>query len=688
MEANLWAHHGTSQHFVNVEYLQAQDGGFVRYERGRTAPIPGATFNALGRNAMYGKGYGYSDSPPTQLDIWLQKIEIGGPQRYAIIGTQTQAQGVTLADNFMVPARDPVENAGDSVKVWRSSGVGLVLNQPVKQTDYEAVTTDLEAPGTWRNTVDGSPIPVTYDPVAQVVTCGITGVDATGVRRLGYIQGQADSTTGRILWTDEPAPAGEANPVIEMDTLRTEAESDAPVQDPPQLCGVWQAPDGTWSLLYYARPDDVDGGQTYCLHGAADRWSFDFSTQFWGSLVPMFGGVDMRDPLTGNGFVPWVNQDCAWSVWENPYGAGPGRYLAYTSGKTIYNYGTEYSTDLYPTVGLQGADLRCLRPLPWGNAVSPLPGADMASYFGFMCGQADSMAMAFSNGTTTGVGLLTSEDGVHFQTLFANVGTGKELLEYSQLPGESFNIVPGSVFRLGDQRVYYYYWTYLNFATIRWNGETCYQLAAGQTSGWLETAILQQPVGGWGELLVNADPAGGAITVELRDPTTETALAGWSAGQCSAVTDAVQGQVTWNGAGLSEQTAEYLRLRFYLSVPTGTATTPSLYAWEMATPTAEPPTVSGLQVEGEPAPADLGDPHPVFSWTYSDPQGQPETAWQVQVASTQAALEAGAADMWDSGVQTGAQTSVTYAGAALGDYAMYFWRVRARNGLGLWSEGW
>jgi hypothetical protein len=689
MEANLWAHQGDSPHFVTLEYLSAYDGGFVRYERGRTAPIPGAGYNATGRNAMYGKGYGYSDSPPTQLDLWLQKIEIGGPQTYQILGKQTQRQGVTLADNFMVRTRDPQGTAGDSVKLWRQSAVTLVRNWPVKQTDYHAVTADLQAPGTWRHTVDCGPVPVAYDETAQVITCAITGMDTAGVRRLGYLQGQADATTGRLLWTDEPAPAGAAHPVLDLSTLRTDRESDAPVEEPPQLCTVLPAPDGTWSLLYYARPDEVDGGTVYCLHGAPDRWSFDFSTQFSGPLTPMFGGVDMRDPVTGNGIVPWVNQHCPWTVWVNPDAPAQQRYLAYVGGKTIYNYGSEYSTDLRPIVGCQGSDLRSLRPLPHGNALTPAVGGNISNYAGLMLGQADSIGIAYSDGNTTGVGLLTSEDGLHFQPLFGNTGTTEPLLRYSELPGESFNIVPGPSFRLGDLRVYYYNWyPYQNYATIRYNGETCYQLAADETAGWLETPILEQPEGGWGELYLNAAPGGGAIRVELRDPATETPLTGWTAAHCSAVTDNVQGRVTWNHAGLGEQTAPYLRLRFYLTAPNTTVTSPALYAWQIAPLLTQPPAVGSLQVEGLPAPAGLGDPRPLLSWTYTDPQGQAQAAWQVQVASTPALLDAGTPDMWDTGVQTGAQTSAPYAGAALADYATYFWRVRARNAAGLWSESW
>lgn len=690
MEANLWSRHDTSKHFTLLEWQASPNGGFLRYDRGRTALIPGSAYNALGRNVMYGKGFGYTDNPATNLEIWLRKIELAGPQRYQILSRRTQRQGVALADSFLIRTRTPQGTAGDSVKVWRKSGATLIRERPVKQTNYQAVTADLGAAGTWRATADSHPMPIAYDAAAQVVTCALVGKDAAGVRRLGYVQGQWDPETGRIRWTDEPAPAGKSNPVLDMATLRTDRESDAPNEEAAWLGNVLQQPDGTWSLLYGTRPDLVDSQQIWGLHGAKDRWSFNFAEQYGGPLLPMFGGVDTRDPLTGNGFVPWMNMHGYWTVWENPYATAPQRrYLGYVGGKTIYNAGTTYSADLRPVVGCQGADLRSLRPLPHGNALSPLPGANMHSFVGTMLGQEDAIGLLYSDGTTSGVGLLTSEDGIHFQTLYANWGTGEPLLAYSELPGESFHVRPGPALRLGDRRVYYYGWdSYKNFATIRWNGETSYQMDAGQTEAWVETAILERPEGGWGELYVNAAPGAGTVQVELRDPVTETAVPAAGRSDCSLLEDGVHQRVTWRGAGLGEQTAQYLRLRFYLSRPSAGQATPKLYGWELAPLVVLPPQVSGLRVEGQVAPAGVGDPAPTLSWTYSDPQGLAQTAWQVQVAGSREALLSGGPARWDTGVRQGPETSVVYGGPALGDYRTYFWRVRVRNAKGLWSEEW
>jgi hypothetical protein len=62
----------------------------------------------------------------------------------------------------------------------------------------------------------------------------------------------------------------------------------------------------------------------------------------------------------------------------------------------------------------------------------------------------------------------------------------------------------------------------------------------GADGGGVETAILERPEQGWGELYLNAAPGAGTVQVELRDPATETALSGWARAGCDAVTDSVR----------------------------------------------------------------------------------------------------------------------------------------------------
>lgn len=67
-----------------------------------------------------------------------------------------------------------------------------------------------------------------------------------------------------------------------------------------------------------------------------------------------------------------------------------------------------------------------------------------------------------------------------------------------------------------------------------------------------------------------------------------------------------------------------------------------------------------------------------------------QSGFQVQVASTRAGLEAGRADLWDSGRMTaGTRPEVEYGGTALQPAAQAFWRVRlwdAEDRVGAWSE--
>jgi hypothetical protein len=692
LEANLWANNGTDQAFLELEWGNTYGTSLMRYGKGRTTYLPGVANYWGTYGVLYGKGYGPAASPATNLEIWLRKVELSGPQTYQILRRDPGRPGPALADNFMVLTRDSSGNGGDSVKVWRQQNLALQLDTPTKYQNYTQATADLAAAGTWRNAVVTGPVPISYDETAETATCALLGQDASGKLWLGYVVGHWDESSGRVLWADEPPPAGKLNPCLDWTTLRTDVESDAPIGEVGQPQAILQSVDGSWSLFYVNQPDLVDDFETYALHGAADRWSWDFTTQFAGPIVPMFKGVDTRDPLTGNGFIPWANQHLPWNLCENPYAQQiERRYLGYSGAKTIYNDATTYSQDTRPVVGCAGADTKSLAPLPYGNAVTPLVAPQVDGWVPCVLGQEDCLAIMFAYGNTSGVGLLTSEDGVHFQQLYSNWPAPPMLIPPEQLPGESYTLQPSTMLRLGDRRVYYYnfnFGTTYNFVSIRWNGETHYDLASGQTAGWLETPILEQPAGSWPDLFVNATPGTGVIQVELRDPVAEQLLGGWGAAECDAIADNVRGRVSWGSQGLTQLTAPYVRVRFYLQAgPDGS--TPHLYGWETGTvPVPVAPQVGALQVEGQPAPAGLGAAHPRFSWTYYPTGGHPQAAFQVQVASSQELLDAGTADMWDSGVVLSSATSVVYAGQKLGDFAMYFWRVRVRDTEGEWSETW
>lgn len=81
---------------------------------------------------------------------------------------------------------------------------------------------------------------------------------------------------------------------------------------------------------------------------------------------------------------------------------------------------------------------------------------------------------------------------------------------------------------------------------------------------------------------------------------------------------------------------------------------------------------------------------PSFGWHAHDPDpGERQTGYQILVASTRAALDAGVGDRWDSGQVASDRVSwVTFAGAALPPGARSFWKVRTwdlAGNAGRWS---
>ncbi len=692
LDAFLWCEHEGTPQFVELEWIYSgagTDNGncvyALRYDRGRCAYVAGI---AAGQ---YGKPFGEVD-PEYGAGFRLQKVEIDGPQEYQLLAKQENGAGPSLSDNFALV------RGGKSIKVWRQAAVEWKKNHPVKISDWNAVAADLKEAGTWRHSVVGAPIPVLYEEETATVVALVQGKDAEGVARLGYVEGRWDEESGRIRWSDEQAPEGCSNPFIEVSALRTDIEQDAPVSAAGPVA-VLQAPDGTWSLFYWAKPAAADKHQTFALHGAKDRWSFDVR-EHWGEdnpVVPVFGGPDLVAP-DGGGINSWANMDAQWQVTRNEWATNPGMaYWGVARGKSIQNRyvfrdDVEFSVDFRPIVGVAGADPRSLAPLPHGNSISPLAGPQVHACTCAVMGREDRMVVLSDGaiGFTYGIGLYVSEDGKHFQELFIADATGASFIPQGELPGEPGRLYPARPFRLGDKQIFYYTGgdEFVNFAWQRWEGETSYELAAEAVEGWIETAIIQQPAGGWQELVLNADPAGGTVAVEVIDAATEEAIAGFGREDCDAIADDVEQMVTWGGASLRELTAQYIRLRFHLKRETTSAESPVLYAWAIAATEASKPQASNLRVEGLVNPAMVSDRTPTFSWEYSDPGQSPQSAYQILVASSKALLDSGIGDIWDSGVVLSGDTEVVYQGEELRDATTYFWKVRVRNSEGVWSESW
>lgn len=106
----------------------------------------------------------------------------------------------------------------------------------------------------------------------------------------------------------------------------------------------------------------------------------------------------------------------------------------------------------------------------------------------------------------------------------------------------------------------------------------------------------------------------------------------------------------------------------------------------------EPLTVAKLTTENLENPVGIAAAAPRLSWQLQSlTRGKAQTAYQIQVATTAAALEADAADVWDSGQVNGdGQVLIPYAGPALRNASTYRWRVRVWDEAGtasVWSPG-
>lgn len=105
-----------------------------------------------------------------------------------------------------------------------------------------------------------------------------------------------------------------------------------------------------------------------------------------------------------------------------------------------------------------------------------------------------------------------------------------------------------------------------------------------------------------------------------------------------------------------------------------------------------------LRVDNLQTPLGIDDATPSFSWQLEDvTRGALQTAYEVQVASSEARLRQGRADVWDSGKVAGGQSmNVHYAGPAVRPGTRYYWRVKVwgvagkaypESAVGWWETG-
>ncbi len=671
-----------ADNIVDGGYAGRYHANYVRYDRGRTVIMEGLAWGSTGLTsaaALYGRPYGSGDATAFRATLRIAKIEMSGPGQYQLLRREGD-EGPSLADNFLVwttaSGQQGLGSQTRSIKVWRQQSVTLQKQRPTKFTDPVSVQAQLKN-SAWRALSVGSPWPVVED-TDQVVAC-LDGTDAGGTTRIGYVTCTWDSDQGLVTVSDETPPAGKSNPFFEGAPMGVDRAADAPT-----VYGLGGAvlpmPDGKWMMAFAAKISDPDHTQGGLLVGADDRWSFD-REKHWlrdNPTMGVRGGVDVPK-ITGGGTGTWSNRDGGFGFLHDRFTEYPARrYLAYARGKSIVFGYTKLPHDVRPMVGLRSADGRVWSALPEGREITPLCAPEHSTGTTYL----------YDDGTVAlapkGGGLRVSEDGVHWQDLFSGDG----FLPGNEMPGEGTQQMVSTTFRLGGLRIYFYSSGLgTNIATIRYGGETYYEMAVGTTEALVETAAIERPGALWDrELIINAAPGEGLVQVEVVDAATERVIAGFGAADCEAVPDAVETPVRWGGLSMSAVTAEYVRLRFRLTRTQAQLAGPKLYSWRLEHRDPPKPTATYLRTDGQAAPAGVTDPSPTFSWTYSDPRELEQEAWRVLVASSQDNLEAGVGDIWDSGIVAGNATQAEYGGPELTSYQVYFWKVSVRNVEGVWSE--
>ncbi|MBD3292291.1 MAG: hypothetical protein GF393_05165 [Armatimonadia bacterium] len=675
LECDLGETHSGVPRFAELETASIGSAGYTRYNAGRIQYYP---MDLTGEEIFFGKrddGVIYDHFSCTLL---LDRVEMHGPTTYEV----TEAAD----DSFMV--WDP--ETGESTKVWRTEHLEREVRRPEQHPNPTAVQDAMVEPGTWRDTLKICPRSMAYDAENERLTAVLVGIDPEGVKRAGHIHGTWNEAQGLVEWTDDPDPR---NPFLVLDELDAALGGDSDVVGLLAAVGnTYEIEEGNWALQFTAGIGNPDGVLTCAMEGAPDRYSFDPKVHFdetINPLTPTLSGDDKMVP-EGSGTGLFGNRDCEILFTENPWAAKKSdRFWGCGRAKTINQHGwqMDYAPQRPLTCAVTG-DFRNVRHVPWPNQVV----APARAEFHWPHPQwyyPSTVGVIVDDGTSTSsdVGLWVSEDGVHFMRLMAVAVRntpplyGPRMMPLSSAP------------RIGDRRVYWYRGvmggTNFSMASTRLGGEAVYCLVAGELEGMLETCSLGRREEHWHDLRLNADPGGGSVSVAVLNAETGAVVPGYDHSDCDAVTDAVEGRVTWNGVGLPEVTDESVRLEFRLTRPDTGAQSPELYEWMIGAPlVAHEPTVAAVQVEGKMNPVSVANPQPELTWTYDDPLGHPQSAYQVLVASTQEKLDADEGDLWDSGVVLSDEPTAKYAGVELASERMYFWKVRVRNSEGVWSEEW
>lgn len=675
LECSLTESHQGTERFAILETASIGSWGYSRVNLGRIQYYP---YEVTADDVFFGRRENGVIEPSWQCSLLIDRLEMDGPGSYELTARTD--------DTFLVA--DPA--SGESIKALRVESLERELRQPAQHLNPSAVREAMTEPGSWRESVAYCPSWMAWDAANDRLVAVVVGVDAGGVRRVGYIHGAWNEAGGLVEWEDDPDPRNPFLTIADLDAVLGGRSS--PFNRVVRVNGVFEVEEGNWALTFTATLGDPDGYTTCALLGAPDRYSFDPREHFdpqLNPLTPPLGGNDKVVP-EGSGVGLFGNRDCEVLFVENPWAKRRGdRFWGYGRAKTVNQSGLNLAYEpARPLSCVVTGDFTNLRHLPWRNqVVAPAYGWFHWPHTEWFAPSTVALVADDGGATQSDVGLWVAEDGVHFRRVMTAVPRNTP-------PFNDLWLMPqANPARLGSRRLYWYRKTKsgndFNIATIRVDGEALYRLTDGAVEGELETCGLLREGASWDELRLNVDPKGGALTVAVLDTQSGSPIAGFDHDDCDAIAEAVDGRVTWNGVGLAEAPNESIRLVFRLTRLSAGEDSPELYAWSIAAPLrADRPRVTAVQVEGRTNPARIADPAPDFAWSYEDRLDRPQSAYHLLVASTQAKLDANEGDLWDSGVVLSEEPVAKYAGAQLASERTYFWKVRVRNNEGVWSEEW
>ena len=213
-------------------------------------------------------------------------------------------------------------------------------------------------------------------------------------------------------------------------------------------------------------------------------------------------------------------------------------------------------------------------------------------------------------------------------------------------------------------------------ATMRIDGFDWMSLSADQVAGSTNTVEIVKPATGWNELKLNVDQVslanGDNVKVELLDATSGNPISGFTQAEADAITSPGTAVIaSWNGNTSLKSITSNLKVKFYF---TKTTNAPRLYQYKLTQGTNPTSTSPKTEAKTNPAGVSLT---PTLSWTFSDPDtGDSQKAYQVQIASSKANLDAGVADIYDSGKVVSTSSSWKYGSPPLTNETVYWWKVR------------